>query len=158
MVGARLLRLHRAGQRSEVVSERRLLEHGWAPVWLRGRLDLVAIGVGAAILLLNLLTGGLKQTQVEGPPLALSFYVLLAPIALWLGLSLLAVRGLLVAFGRWASPRGARPLASWPQAVLRWLGRRPARTAVVRLRNQRGRVRRHLPRREERGRANGVRL
>jgi putative ABC transport system permease protein len=127
----RLIRLVRAGKRSEVTAERRLLERGWAPAWRRHRLDLAAIGIGVAILLVTLLTGGLKQTQVEGTSLALSFYVLLAPIALWLGISLLAIRGLLGAFGRWARPERARPLGTWREAALRWLGRRPARTAVA---------------------------
>ena len=131
LVGLRVFRLLRAGKRSQVAAERGLLERGWAPAWLRARLDLAAIGAGVAILLVNLLTGGLRQTPIEGSSLALSFYVLLAPIALWIGLSLLATRGLLAGFGRWARPERARPLTSWRQALLRWLGRRPARTAVV---------------------------
>jgi putative ABC transport system permease protein len=131
VVGVRLFRLLRAGRRSEVVAERRLLERGWRPIWRRARLDLVAIGVGLLILLVNAFTGGLNQTAVEGPSLALSFYVLLGPIALWLGVTLLAISGLLLAFGRWARPDRARPLESWRGAALRWLGRRPARTAVA---------------------------
>jgi putative ABC transport system permease protein len=127
----RLVALARANRRSEVVAERRQLERGWAPAWWRGRLDLVAVAVGGAILAVNVLTGGLRQTPVEGQILALAFYVLLAPVALWLGVTLLIVRALLVLLTRSARPARARPLSSWPGAVLRWLGRRPARTGVA---------------------------
>lgn len=131
IVGIRLMRLVRASRRSEHTAERRLVARGWAPGWLRHRLDLAAIAFGGVILLVNQVTGGLKQTAVEGPSLALSFYVLLAPIALWIGVSLLAVRLLLAGFTRWARPDRARPLVSWREAALRWLGRRPARAAVA---------------------------
>jgi putative ABC transport system permease protein len=130
-MAVRLLPLARAGRRAEVAGERRMLERGWRPAWWRGRLDLVAVAVGGAILAVNVLAGGLKQTPIEGQTLALAFYVLLAPIALWLGVSLLLVRGLLTALVRWARPRGARQLTSWPGAALRWLGRRPARAGVA---------------------------
>jgi hypothetical protein len=76
----------------------------------------------------------LKPTPVavsQGSTLGLSFYVLLAPIALWLGLSLLAVRGLLAFSRRVTRPDRAQPLTSWRGAGLRWLGRRPARTGVA---------------------------
>jgi putative ABC transport system permease protein len=131
IVAVRLVRLVRSGRHAQVTLDRRLLERGWAPTWRRARLDLVAIAVGVLILGINLLAGGLRATPVEGPPLALSFYVLLAPVALWIGVSLLAVRGLLVALARWARPDRARPLSSWRGACLRWLGRRPARAAVA---------------------------
>ena len=127
----RLLRLRRAGRRSEVATDRRLLEPGWSPAWLRARLDLVAIGVGLAILAVNMLAGGLRSSPIQGPELALSFYVLLAPIALWIGCTLLVVRLLLAALARRARPERHRPLPSWSGASLRWLGRRPARTAVA---------------------------
>ena len=127
----RLIRLRRSSRRSEVALERRLLERGWAPKWRRDRLDLVAIGVGVAILIINLFAGGLKQTPIEGTALALSFYVLLAPIALWLGSVLLVIRGLMALLSRWARPERSRPLPSWRGASLRWLGRRPARTGVA---------------------------
>ena len=69
----------------------------------RGRRILML--VGAAILGGNLLIGGLKPTPVEGQTVALSFYVLLAPLALWIGATLLIVRGLL---GLSGSPQPAR--------------------------------------------------
>jgi putative ABC transport system permease protein len=127
----RLITVVRAGRRSDLVVERRVLESGWNPLWRRAKLDLVAIGVGAAILAINLAGGGLKQSPQRGPSVALSFYVLLAPIALWIGLTLLAVRGLLAVSERRFRPESGRPLPSWRGAALRWLGRRPARTAVA---------------------------
>jgi putative ABC transport system permease protein len=132
--GVRLFRLMRASKRSEVVAERRVLERGWRPLWLRAYLDLAAIGIGVTILVVNIAAGGLRLNPIEaaqGTTLALSFYVLLAPIALWIGLTLFAVRVLLAASRRWTRPDRARPLSSWREAALRWLGRRPARTGVA---------------------------
>jgi putative ABC transport system permease protein len=132
--GARLLLLVRASRRSHVVAERRLLERGWRPLWLRARLDFVAIAVGIVILVINLATGGLRLNPIaasQGSTLGLSFYVLLAPLALWIGMTLFAVRLLLAAARRWTRPDRARPLSSWRAAGLRWLGRRPARTGVA---------------------------
>jgi putative ABC transport system permease protein len=131
IVGLRLLRLARAGRRSEIASQRRLLERGWAPTWRRRRIDVIAVAVGVAILAVFAVTGGLRLTAVEGLTLSLLFAVLLAPIALWLGVTLLAVRGLLAVSARWARPGRARPARSWRGAALRWVGRRPARTAVA---------------------------
>ncbi len=130
-VSVRLVPLARASRRSEPVAARRLLERGWRPAWWRGRLDLVAVAVGGAILAVNVLSGGLRQTPIEGETLALAFYVLLAPVALWAGVTLLAVRALVTLLLRWARPERARPLSSWPGAAMRWLGRRPARIAVA---------------------------
>jgi putative ABC transport system permease protein len=127
----RLRRLTRASRRSQVVVQRRLLERGWAPGWLRARLDLFAIIAGVVILLIFVRSGGLKQVPLEGQTLALSFYLLLAPICLWIGGTLLIFRGALSLFVRWARPDRAQPLRSWRRASLVWLGRRPARTAVA---------------------------
>jgi putative ABC transport system permease protein len=131
VTAARLVPRVRAGRRSAVTIERRLLARGWKPAWLRARLDFVAVGAGFAILAGNVLAGGLRPTPVEGQALALSFYVLLAPIALWVGATLLAARLLLALLARWSRPDRQRPLTSWPSAVMRWLGRRPARTTVA---------------------------
>ena len=106
-----------------------MLEAGWNPGWRRAWLDVILIAV--AILAINLASGGLKQAPIQGPSVALSFYVLLAPVALWLGTSLLVVRGLLALSARLARPERARPLGSWRGAAMRWLARRPARTAVA---------------------------
>jgi putative ABC transport system permease protein len=129
--GIRILRLRAASRQSEVAVDRRLLERGWQTLWKRARLDVVFIVLGAVILLINALAGGLRHGPVEGPSLALSFYVLLAPLFLWIGGTLLLVRLLLAALAIWSRPDRARPLSSWPGTALRWLGRRPAQTAVA---------------------------
>src|SRR4051794_2067207 len=128
---ARLVPVLRSSRRAEVTTARRRLERGWNPLWRRARLDFVALGVGVLVLAVNLFAGGLQQTPIEGQTLALAFYVLLAPIALWVGTILLAVRGLLALLDRLTRPDRARPLPNWPATALRWLGRRPARTAVA---------------------------
>lgn len=128
---ARLVPVLRSSRRAEVTTTRRRLERGWNPLWRRARLDFVALGVGVLVLAVNLFAGGLQQTPIEGQTLALAFYVLLAPIALWVGTILLAVRGLLALLDRLTRPDRARPLPNWPATALRWLGRRPARTAVA---------------------------
>jgi putative ABC transport system permease protein len=124
----RVIRLRRAARQTDVTAERRTLERGWSPIWRRARLDFLAIGLGVGILVINFASGGLQQSPIEGPSLALSFYVLLAPIAIWIGATLLLIRGLLSLLGFLSRP--SRPLGSWRGAAVRWLGRRPARTAV----------------------------
>jgi putative ABC transport system permease protein len=131
MITVRLISLVRSSRKAEVVAERRLLERQWVPTWRRARLDLIAIAVGVAILGINLLAGGLRQTPIEGETLALAFYVLLAPIALWFGVTLLMIRGILALLANRTLPERARPLNSWARTTMRWLGRRPARTAVA---------------------------
>jgi putative ABC transport system permease protein len=129
----RLVGLLRASRRPEVI-ERRRLERGWQPLWRRAWLDLVAIGVGGAILLVNIASGGLKQIPIEpaqGSTLALRFYVLLGLIFLWVGITLLAVRIVLARSAAWARPARSGSAPSWRAATLRWLARRPARTAVA---------------------------
>jgi putative ABC transport system permease protein len=131
LVVLRVVRLLRAGRRPDVVAERGLLERGWTPTWRRRHWDLAAVGAGVAVLAVAVATGGLRRGTVEGPPLGLAFYVLLAPLLLWVGVALLTVRGLLALLVRWTRPERARPLHSWWTAGWRWLGRRPARTAVA---------------------------
>jgi len=128
---ARLGPVLRSGRRSTIAVERRQIAGAWRPAWRGARLDLVALFVGAVILGVNAASGGLRPTLVQGQQLALSFYVLLAPIALWLGATLLLVRLLLAGLARRSRPDVPRPLSSWPATAVRWLGRRPARTAVT---------------------------
>jgi putative ABC transport system permease protein len=128
---ARLIPLVRAGRRSALAVERRRVTGTWQPRWRRARLDVVALVVGAAILGVNVLAGGLKPAPIEGQALVLSFYTLLAPLALWAGATLLAGRVLLAVLSRWSRPERPRPLRSWGSAIVRWLGRRPAHTAVA---------------------------
>ena len=127
----RLLRLRRAGRESEVAVQRHLLERGWTPLWKRAYLDLVFIALGLSILGINSLAGGLSHTPIEGTSLALSFYVLLAPMFLWLGVTFLAVRVVLTILSRQAERGRSKPLPSWRAATTRWTGRRPARMAVA---------------------------
>jgi putative ABC transport system permease protein len=127
----RVFRLRLAGRESEVAAERNLLERGWRPLWKRAYLDLVFIALGLGILGINRLAGGLSQTPIEGTSLALSFYVLLAPIFLWLGVTFLAVRVVLTVLSRRAERGKTKPLRSWRAAATRWTGRRPARMAVA---------------------------
>jgi putative ABC transport system permease protein len=124
----RLFRLWRASRRSEVALERRLLKLGWTPIWRRAYLDVVFIAIGVAVLVNDYISGGLAPGPIEGTTLALAFYVLLAPIAIWLGTTFLVLRGLLVVLTSWARPGRSGPLSSWGGAALRWLGRRPAQT------------------------------
>ena len=121
----RVAGLRRASRRGDI-GERRLLNLGWLPTWRTARLDVVFTVIGITILLINFWSGGLKRSPIQGPALMLSFYVLLAPLALWLGATLLLTRGMLAGLGRWAGPERARPLTTWWGTSLRWLGRRPA--------------------------------
>lgn len=121
----RVIGLRRANRRGDI-GERRLLNLGWMPAWRTARLDVIFIAIGIAILLINIWAGGLKRSPLQGSALMLSFYVLLAPLALWLGATLLLTRGLLAGLASWAQPDRARPLLSWSGTSLRWLGRRPS--------------------------------
>jgi len=127
----RLIRLRSTERRSDVAVERHLLERGWTPMWKRAYLDLIFIVLGLGILGINHLSGGLSQTPIEGTSLALSFYVLLAPIFLWLGVTFLAVRVVLAILSRRAERGRSKPLPSWRATATRWTGRRPARMAVA---------------------------
>jgi putative ABC transport system permease protein len=114
------------------VADRRLFERGWSPTWMRRRLDLVALGVGAVILAINAATGGFNRTPGgETQTLALGFFVLLGPIALWLGLAMLAVRALHIVGTRLTRPESTSPAPSWRRANLRFIARRPARTGAT---------------------------
>jgi putative ABC transport system permease protein len=132
---ARLVPIVRSGRRSGIVVERRQVPGRWVPSWRRAHLDVVALVAGLVFLALNIATGGLELSllahEAQAQTIALSFYVLLAPVALWIGVTLLVVRGALALLARWSRPDRPQPLTSWPRTALRWLGRRPARTAVA---------------------------
>ena len=118
----------RKSARQDEVAQRRLLNSGWMPMWRKAWLDGVLIAVGAAILGVNFYFGGLRPGPIAGPALALSFYVLLAPVMIWLGATLLVIRGLVALLAGWSRPDRTRPLGSWFGATLRWFARRPAQT------------------------------
>jgi len=97
----------------------------------RARLGVASFAGGAGILGVASTVGSLTPTPVQGQALFLSFYVLLAPLALWVGASLLAVEAVLAAFRRWSRPHVPRPLTTWTSATMRWLARRPARAGAA---------------------------
>ena len=111
--------------------------------------------LGLSILGINSLAGGLSQTPIEGTSLALSFYVLLAPMFLWLGVTFLAVRVVLTILSRQAErgveaaallARGYHPMDGPPSGAH---GRRPhARSVGGGLRNAGVGVRGDLSHRE----------
>ena len=119
--------IRRVSNQAEV-SARRLLNHGWMPLWRRGWLDIVCIVIGVGILGLNLMFGGLRPGPIEGPSLALSFYVLMAPVLIWLGVTLLVIRMVLALLTKTSRPDRPAAFGSWLGAAWRWLGRRPAHT------------------------------
>lgn len=124
----------RAARRATVTEQHTQLDPVRVPAWKRLRLDLAAIGVGVAILAINAWSGGFAPTPSEGQTLSLSFYLLLAPLALWVGVTLLALRGVTAWLHRATRPERARPLGTWPGAAMRWMGRRPGRsisTAII---------------------------
>jgi putative ABC transport system permease protein len=90
--------------RREVSEERREMELGRAPLWLRIRLDLLLLLVAAAVELVTFLAGGFTPAQSEGQALSLSFYILLAPMLAWFGATLLGVRLALMASRRLPIP------------------------------------------------------
>jgi putative ABC transport system permease protein len=90
----------------DVAEERHDLVSSGPAMWLRLRLDLALIALAAAIEGITLLAGGFRPTAAEGQSLSLSFYTLLAPVLLWIGLALLLVR-VVLAFLRRAD-RGPR--------------------------------------------------
>ncbi|MEO7351141.1 MAG: ABC transporter permease [Marmoricola sp.] len=133
-LSARLLALLRVG-RGPSGASRATTSASYRPLWLRGRLDVVLVFLGLAILGVNLASGGLRlpllDTDHQNQTLALAFFVLLAPLALWVGLVLLAIRGWLALLSRRSTPDRARQLTTWPRTAVRWLGRRPGRTMVT---------------------------
>lgn len=90
----------------EVSEERRQIASATPPAWLRLRLDLAFLVAAALVGGVTYLAGGYTPSAgAESASVSLSFYTLLAPLFLWLGATLLAVRGLLGVFARFA-PRG----------------------------------------------------
>jgi len=122
-----------AARHTGVAAQRAQLDPVAEPAWRRRRLDLVAIGVGIGVLILNYVSGGFRAASTEGQTLSLSFYLLLAPMALWVGFALLGIRVVTWWLRRATRPQRARPLGTWPGAALRFLGRRPGRSAATAL-------------------------
>jgi putative ABC transport system permease protein len=80
----------------EISEERRELDVTRPAAWLRFRLDIALLAAAAVVGLVTWLGGGYQPAPAaEAQSVSLSFYLLLAPAFLWIGGTLLAVRGLL---------------------------------------------------------------
>lgn len=120
----------REAKQLDVIAQRKQLQ-AWNPAWKRLRLDFWAIAIGLAVLGVNALSGGFRATPSESQTLSLSFYLLIAPVALWAGLTLLGVRvGIALLAARTGGDRD-RQLGTWTGTAFRWLGRRPGRSAAT---------------------------
>lgn len=63
-----------------------------APFWKRAYLDLFLLGAAMVVLVITQLNGGFKPSGNEGTVLSLSFYIFLAPLFAWVGITLLTLR------------------------------------------------------------------
>jgi putative ABC transport system permease protein len=113
----------------EVSEERREMSVSAQPAWSRFRLDLVLLAAAAVVELVLYLSGGFTPTPVEGQSVSLSFYLLLAPLMVWLGGTLLMARMFLLAAPRMPTPRGGRFGSIIIGALRRSLKRRPGALA-----------------------------
>jgi putative ABC transport system permease protein len=126
-IATTLLAVYLPGRRAlarEASSERREMEAPAAPpIWLRMKLDIVFLAAAALVWTITNLAGGFRITPAEGQSVSLSFYTLLAPMLVWLGVTLLAVRLLLWGTGRLKlSAKRASRLTTW--TLLRSVSRR----------------------------------
>ncbi|MDE3096756.1 MAG: ABC transporter permease [Chloroflexota bacterium] len=79
--------------RQNVIDERRRIKRvERAPFWKRAWLDVGALLAAGVVLFLLNLSGGFKPAGGEGQTLSFSFYLFLAPLLLWIGLTLLLQR------------------------------------------------------------------
>ncbi|HUW68669.1 MAG TPA: ABC transporter permease [bacterium] len=79
--------------RSEITQERRSTRRiEKAPFWKRSWLDVAALIASGIVLLVTSLNGGFKPTGNEGQAVSLAFYIFLAPLFAWIGLTLLTLR------------------------------------------------------------------
>jgi putative ABC transport system permease protein len=125
-IATTLLAVYLPGRRAlarEAGTERREMEASVAPVWLRMKLDLIFIAAAALVWIITNVSGGFRITPAEGQSVSLSFYTLLAPLLVWLGVTLLAVRLLLWGTGRLRfGRRRSNGLTTW--TLLRSISRR----------------------------------
>jgi len=79
--------------RNEITQERRVTRRTEAaPFWRRAYLDVVALAAAVIVLVIINFNGGFKPTGTEGQSIALSFYIFIAPLFAWIGLTLLILR------------------------------------------------------------------
>ncbi len=77
----------------EITQERRAQQRVVrAPFWKRAYLDFILLGAAMVVLVVTQINGGFKPSGNEGTVLSLSFYIFLAPLFAWLGLTLLTLR------------------------------------------------------------------
>jgi putative ABC transport system permease protein len=77
----------------EITQERRMVRRQEKPpFWKRAYLDGLLLAAAAVVLIVTRLTGGFKPSGNEGTAISLSFYVFLAPLFAWVGLTLLTLR------------------------------------------------------------------
>jgi putative ABC transport system permease protein len=114
----------------EVSEERREMSTSAPPGWLRFRLDLVLLAAAAVVEVVLYLSGGFTPTPVEGEAVSLSFYLLLAPLMVWVGGTLLMARLFLLTAPRTPTPRGGRFGSVISGALRRSLKRRPRALAA----------------------------
>jgi putative ABC transport system permease protein len=127
-IATTLLAVYLPGRRAlarEAGTERREMEAPtMPPIWLRMKLDFIFLAAAAVVWIITNLAGGFRLTPAEGQSVSLSFYTLLAPLLVWLGVTLLAVRLLLWGTGRLMLGHGKRAgrLTMW--TLLRSVSRR----------------------------------
>jgi len=79
--------------RREVLEDRKaVLRSAKPPFWKRSWLDLIFIVVAIAVLVITTMNGGFKPTGNEGQAVELSFFIFLAPLLAWIGMTLLSIR------------------------------------------------------------------
>ncbi len=85
-----------AALRQNVMAERRRIKRTEKPpLWKRMWLDVAMLVLAGLILFVVRLVGGFKPTGGEGQAISFSFYLFLAPLFLWIGLTLFLQRVLL---------------------------------------------------------------
>ena len=82
-----------AALRENVMAERRRIKRTEKPpLWKRMWLDVGMLVLAGVVLIVVKIVGGFKPTGTEGQAISLSFYLFLAPLFLWIGLTLFMQR------------------------------------------------------------------
>ncbi|MDQ2809347.1 MAG: FtsX-like permease family protein [Chloroflexota bacterium] len=82
-----------AALRREIVQERRTVRRTEpVPFWKRAYLDFFCLALAGIVLTVTQLNGGFKPSATEAAAVTLSFYIFLAPLLAWIGLTLLLLR------------------------------------------------------------------
>ena len=79
--------------RQEVLEDRKVVNRqGTVPFWKKAWLDVLFLVISAIVLVITQMNGGFKPTGNEGQAVELSFYIFLAPLLAWIGMTLLVMR------------------------------------------------------------------